>query len=394
MKRYLFLFLFFWNTCFILTSFSLASEAQNLDEYLIKTKDQKCVLRYLSPIEVPPDWYIYISDDSCLEKGFHEVHILDTTQVVRDSLSGYFSDSYFIGSTPLMTPILKRFSSGPGVQSAYYLIEQNKHLSIDFIGVMTSQVQNLLYPAFNICEPFHIIAFSSNKTLFGKEETLENIITVVKSHAQNICPGVSTIIFEALDKNNQNKAFFLSFHLEKKPDGSWLLIPEKSFNKLMLEKEALSKKQNFLKEIYSLLEKLPPYDRPAFLFNQFKIDFPYHLAVASSLLKMPVKGVFILHVNQKNQDTSWGDYPFPLKITPPLETGWYLVKAQIQPFSIQEKKKAGIPLKNPAAHITLIDQKKCSRENCSEWEETSYLIEQKYNVPYSFFMPSEIIHEK
>ena len=392
MKKYIWLFFMCWLVLPVWAEISFVG--QNFDEYRLTTKDGACTLRYLSPVEVPADWNIYISDDACLENGAHEVHILDTEQVVRDSLSGYFMDGYFVGSAPLNTPIVKRVSTTPGIQEAFYFIEKDTDLKIDYIGKMTSRIQNFLYPAFNVCEPFHVIAVTSNKKLFEKEETLSSLVTVVKSYAQNICPNVSTVIFEASDSPDYETHVFSRLYLEKGPTGTWVLIPEKSFNKLVQEKETDRQKQKLLQQTYTLLEELPPYDRPAFLFGQFKVDFPYQLMTASDLLNMPVKGCFVLHVTEKNEETGWADVPFALQIDTPLDPGWYLVTGQITSFSLQDKKKAGLSWKKPAARVMLSDHRKCSRPHCSEWEETAYLIEKKYDVSRDFFLPAEKRHEK
>ena len=394
MKKYIWLFLLCWLTASVWAQTSVSFIGQNFDEYVLTTKDQKCTLRYLSPVKVPADWSIYISDENCLENGAHEVHILDPEQVVRDSLSGYFMDGYFVGSAPLNTPIVKRVSTTPGIQEAFYFIEKDPALKIDYIGKMTARIQNFLYPAFNVCEPFHVIAVTSNKKLFEKEETLSSLVTVVKSYAQNICPNVSTLIFEASDSPQYETNVFSRLHLEKGPTGTWVLIPEKSFNLLVHEKEADLQKQKLLQQTYTLLEDLPPYDRPAFLFGQFKVDFPYQLMTASALLDMPIKGCFVLHVTEKNEATSWADLPFALQIDTPLDPGWYLVTGQITPLSLQEKKKAGISWKKPAAHVALFAHEACRQPSCAEWEETAYLMEKKYDVPRSFFLPTEGTHEK
>ncbi len=360
---------------------------RNLDEYIIKTKDEKCTLRYLSPVPVPQDWYIYISDDKCLDNGFHEVHLLDTDKVVRDSLSGYFLDGYFIGNTPLNHQIFKRASYLKGTQLAFYKIDTDNSLKIEYIGQMSSSLQNSLYPAFNLCNPFHIIALTDNKKLFQNQEILNNLFMVSKSYAQNICPQVSSIIFEATDNISNLNSPFARFSFENGPSNTWLIIPEQSFNSLSLEKENTLQKKKLVKQIYSLLQELPPYDRPAFLFGKFKIDFPYHLMIASHLLDIPTKGTFVIHVSQKNENNSWADYPFPILVNETLDEGWFLVDAWVSQLSTQEKKKAGISWKKPAAQAFLTQKQKCLRDYCSEWENTAYLLEKKYNLPRSEFLP-------
>ncbi len=392
MKHLLWFFLFFWTIGTIAAQ--TLSITAGLDEYPIKTQDGKCTLKYLSPVAVPADWTIYIADEGCLENGTHEVHLLDTDKVVRDSLLGYFTDGYFIGKTPLNTPIIKRFSPANGVQEAFFFIENDPALQIDYVGKMTSRLDTGVYPAFNVCEPFHLIARTENKKLFEKEETLNSLLTVVKSYAQNICPNVSTIIFDATDDLNDKTHVFSRISLQKDETGVWMPIIENSFNEQVAGKEYDRQRKQLLEQTYDLLEKLPPYDRPAFVFNQHKIDFPYQLMTASYALDIPVKGIFVIHVTRNTQQTSWADYPFILKINTPLNPGWYIVSGQVSPFSLHDKKKAGLSWTQPAAFVTLADKKECRKANCAEWENTFYLMEQKYGVSRSDFLSRELSDEK
>ena len=231
MKR---LFLcFFW----LITLTALAEEippliyeGEKLDEYLIQSQDGQTVLHYLSQVPVPQGWTI--APVETLQNGFHEVTLLNTVNVPQDTLKGYFLDGFWIGRTPLNTPLLKRSSPTDGVQELYYFLEKDVRLNISYIGKMTSILnEDKVYPAFEACAPFHIILLTENQELFKNQVFIQNLFTVVKSYAKTICPSVSHIIFDATnDISLKEENIFFREDLYQHENGLWVQNPETSFN--------------------------------------------------------------------------------------------------------------------------------------------------------------------
>ena len=374
MKR---LFLcFFW----LITLTALAEEippliyeGEKLDEYLIQSQDGQTVLHYLSQVPVPQGWTI--APVETLQNGFHEVTLLNTVNVPQDTLKGYFLDGFWIGRTPLNTPLLKRSSPTDGVQELYYFLEKDVRLNISYIGKMTSILnEDKVYPAFEACAPFHIILLTKNQELFKNQVFIQNLFTVVKSYAKTICPSVSHIIFDATnDISLKEENIFFREDLYQHENGLWVQNPETSFNDFIETNTATPE------ETLAFIEMLPSIDRAAFVFSKTQIDSPFLLLKASELLNTPIEGVFVVHA--RPDDMRWIDYPFPMQVSNLEKNGWFLVKGYLNTLSDFEKKKSGLPLHEPAASLEIEQAFSCTAEYCAEWQNPSFILDKIEKLP-------------
>ena len=374
MKR---LFLcFFW----LITLTALAEEippliyeGEKLDEYLIQSQDGQTVLHYLSQVPVPQGWTI--APVETLQNGFHEVTLLNTVNVPQDTLKGYFLDGFWIGRTPLNTPLLKRSSPTDGVQELYYFLEKDVRLNISYIGKMTSILnEDKVYPAFEACAPFHIILLTENQELFKNQVFIQNLFTVVKSYAKTICPSVSHIIFDATnDISLKEENIFFREDLYQHENGLWVQNPETSFNDFIETNTATPE------ETLAFIEMLPSIDRAAFVFSKTQIDSPFLLLKASELLNTPIEGVFVVHA--RPDDMRWIDYPFPMQVSNLEKNGWFLVKGYLNTLSDFEKKKSGLPLHEPAASLEIEQAFSCTAEYCAEWQNPSFVLDKIEKLP-------------
>ena len=120
-------------------SFSMLNflyEGHPLDEYLIPSENNKCLLHY-----IPKDWKIKdLSSPNCLKNGYHQVEIINGKKEVQEQLKGFFIDGFSVGKAPLNTSVLKRFTPSPGKQELFYKIEEDKSLEINYIGKASSKI--------------------------------------------------------------------------------------------------------------------------------------------------------------------------------------------------------------------------------------------------------------
>ncbi len=355
-------------------------------EYDILTKDKACVLHYLSAAPIPNDWNISISDNFCLNNGKHIVHIRDSQGSLIQTLSGYFISGYFIGDVSLNSFVLKRTVTNDLNQKAFYFIQTDDQLKITYIGHMVSKKSKQGYLNFNLCDPFKITALTTSKRLFNQEETVQNLITVIKGYATNICPNVSQIIFEASDKINYEKEIFARFYLEKLKDGLWETIKEKSFNSSLLTHENKLRKEQLLMRVYALLQNIPKDDRPAFLFGKTKMNIPLNSLKLATLSKKQVTGIFIFHIKETESFSNWVDWPFPILLDKDLPAGWAIIEGSIAPLSNQERKKSGISWHVPGAKFIISKQYSCELNYCEDFHDSAFLIEKKYGTARRFFL--------
>ncbi len=351
----------------------LVYEGERLDEYLIQSQDGKTVLHYLSRIPVPQDWTIAPVDS--LQNGFHEVTLLNAVNIPQETLKGYFLDGFWIGRTPLNTPLLKRTSPVDGQQELYYFLEKDTRLNISYIGKMTSILnEENVYPAFDACSPFHIILLTENQELFKNQATIQNLFTVAKSYAKTICPSVSRIIFDASkDRSLREENIFFREDLYQDESGLWIQNPETSFN-IFTEKNTATPE-----ETLAFIEMLPPMDRAAFVFSETQVDSPFLLVKASELLKRPVEGIFIIHT--RPGDSHWIDYPFPMRTNDLEKSGWFLVKGYLSMLSDYDKKKSGLPLWESAATLNIEQAFPCTAKYCAEWQNASFVLDKIESLP-------------
>lgn len=358
-----------WNPSLLGFSY----EGENLDEYLVPMQNHSdCVLHYLSPVALPNDWQMVTQSGKCPLLGYDEVTLIDDLNVGRDTLRGYFLNGFFIGTAPLKVPVTKRTSPRPGQQDLYYFLDEDAQLKVYYFGKMTSILNEQgIYPAFEVCAPFHIILLTENKALFKDERTIQNLFTVVKSYAKTICPTVSHLIFEATDDPTlQEENMFFKEELAIGGDDRWYPHPQNSFNMVKNNNEPS------VEETRLFIESLAASDRPAVVFGAAQMDMPIHLIKAAEITNTPVLGHFVVHVNRLiDEKTAWIDYPFVMKATGMKKTGWFLIEADISPLPDFEKKKSGLSLKEPAAILNVLKSYSCLTEKCQEWKKTTYLLE-------------------
>ena len=130
----------------------------------------------------------------------------------------------------------------------------------------------------------------------SRPQTKENILTVVKSYAQIICPKVKTIQIKATDNPALTGKFYFEETLERKGK-DWEALP-------------LKKTQT--------AEKLRKNTTPFFVIR-----------VAT----------------QGKKDFSFADVPYPIKIDKNLSKGWWLINGSLKQMDDFEKKKSKQRLK-------------------------------------------------
>ena len=338
MKKLLWLTVCFIPTLAQAQSFTLLNltyEGHPLNEYLIPSEDNKCLLHYLSETPVPKDWKINVPQSpNCLKSGYHQVEILDEQKQIKDKLSGFFIDGFFVGNTPLNTSVVKRYTPAAGKQELFYKIEEDKDLKINYIGKATAEPTGGKYPAFDACTPFSIVLLTDRKELLSRPQTKENIFTVVKSYAQIICPKVKTIQIKATDDPSLTGRFYLQETLQRK-GSDWEIQPPKEEN----------------------VSKQP--------------DAPKMSNAPKMLNRSTAKGVtpfFAIRISaHANKDFSFADLPYPIKVDKNLTTGWWLVDGSLQEMDDFEKKKSGIGLHEKAGVLTGRKAIPCAAEGCTNY---------------------------
>jgi len=322
MKKLLLLTFCFIPTLVQAQSFTLLNltyEGHPLDEYIIPSEDNKCLLHYLSETPVPQGWKIRIlSSPNCLKSGYHQVEVIDEKKDVKDRLNGFFIDGFFMGDAPLNTSVIKRYTPAAKTQELFYKIEEDKDLKISYIGKATSNFLDGKYTAFDTCSPFSIILLTDRRELLSRPQTKENILTVVKSYAQIICPKVKTIQIKATNNPTLTGKFYFEETLERKGK-DWETLP---------------------------LEKPKTSERPR------KNTTPF----------------FVIRVTtQGKKDFSFADVPYPIKIDKNLSKGWWLINGSLKQMDDFEKKKSGIGLQEKAGILTVKQAFPCSSEQCADY---------------------------
>lgn len=384
-------FLFAWIFCFSAlaeASFEIRgwripnqtefNTQKQLEEYVIPDVNGECELRYLSRFHIPESWQFQIKKgENCLKRGYHEVVILDEYGHQRDAINGYFIDGYPIGKTPLNTPVIKRSSPKMNYQEAFYLIDSSASLKTFYIGKMTSQMQDDIYPVFNVCEPFQMVLLSDSRELFKTKAYIDNLKTVVKSYAKTICPEVSKIVFSASDNPYayESDIFFQSV-LDKNEDGSWSEQDEFTFNEA---EDNSSEKQLTYDEAKMALSHMKPYHRPALMFGRSRLDIPYVSMRASEVLEKPVSSRFVIHVSRLDEGKiGWADYPFPIEIQTVGRKGWYVVDGHLLALNEFEKKKRGLSLSQDGARMAVTRWEQCTEEQCADLQDINTLLRRMF----------------
>ena len=306
-------------------SFSMLNflyEGHPLDEYLIPSENNKCLLHYLSAQPIPKDWKIKdLSSPNCLKNGYHQVEIINGKKEIQEQLKGFFIDGFFVGKTPLNTSVLKRYTSSIGKQELFYKIEEDKGLEINYIGKASSKILDGKYSPFDACSPFSIVLLTDRKELLSRPETKENILSVIKSYAQIICPNTKEIYITATDNPSLTVKPFFEERLEKKGISNWKSVLPPSVQRI-----------------------------PNIVSNRETPPF------------------FAVHVSsQTGKDFAFTDLPYPIRINKGLTKGWWFIDGDLREMDDFEKKKSGIGLNEKAGILEVRQAYSCSDEQCRDY---------------------------
>ena len=83
-----------------------------LDEFTISTEDKTCAIHYLTS-KTKYNWTIKVSPKSCKEgwvDGLAEVQLYTPTKQLSETLSGFFSQGYWLDNFPSIDKIVERSS--------------------------------------------------------------------------------------------------------------------------------------------------------------------------------------------------------------------------------------------------------------------------------------------
>lgn len=345
-----------------------------LNEYLISDSQNKCVFHYLSSKKIPDGYMAVIVNESypndCLKKGLAKVVVLNEQNQPVESFEGYFTDGFFVGYLPLNAQVIKRFSDEQGTQYLYFLLDEDRQMQVRYLALMYTVLQkNGNYAAFDVCRPFDITLQTSNKMLIENKETLKNLTGVAKNYAQTLCPGIRDIMLHVSDSPSLDPdSVYLTYHLHLGDNGVWMtnVLEDITHTPAVVPDEQVQEQINDT-SVPVLSEPTQP-EPPKKKKHTGKT--PEELLEISAKSGMPVLGQFAVHItNKTNKTVVFADKPFVMKAFGNelnLSTGWYQIKATVQPMSDFEKKRSGLSLNAKAAIITIQEAVLCTKAFCED----------------------------
>lgn len=193
-----------------------------LDEQILRTKDGKCQIHYLSEKNTR-GWYFETGQNKCDTDGwldgYHNITIYNAFLKPVEKLYGYFSKGYWTGDAWIETPLLTRSSEELGVQKATFYVANNADVQIDYIGQMVAKKgKDGSYSKFNVCEPFRLLAVTKQIGRFENPRFLQLVFKDVEKNIRRFCPAeknVMLFVSPVLEPDQSDIAFYADIDLEK-----------------------------------------------------------------------------------------------------------------------------------------------------------------------------------
>jgi hypothetical protein len=336
--------------------------ASLVKDVVLSTTDRSCHVHYLTHGNTT-GWFLTEVDGSCSKgklSGVGSVVIRDAFGNEEEKLTGYFNQGYWLGSdflnVPLKTLLLNHDSEE---QFLTYELGKEERLDIQYLGKMTStRRSDKTYGPFLACDPVRVLAITSDMDLFADENVQHNLISSVVQKARAICPETLQIQFYAADRDdpqNEDIFFFADIDLETQHI-KVRRVPTSSRDRKAIKIETtepilednvmpVENKDSEEKEIL-YPTPLPPVDPmlkqsevatfPVLDANtEMRLDKIPHLLTASRLLKQPVEGKVLVHV-ERFDETGRAVVDKPVVLTAKgsgLSLGWGVLSGRFEYLS-------------------------------------------------------------
>ena len=311
-----------------------------LDEFTISTEDKSCSIRYLTS-KTKYNWTIKVNASKCKDgwvDGRAEVQIYSPTKQQTETLSGFFTQGYWLDTFPPVHNIVERTSPAPKTQSLSFILDEDKEANITYIGQLrATQPQDRSYSAFQGCPSFRVLVVVPDTSVFQNPAFQDKIVKQGLKYAHSYCPHPDIL---ALFGATSIKSPKIVFHMQVDClTGERKIILVKENN----EKTSMEPPSELREEKADILLAVEPTDNKAvvsynpkehpFPFHQKEsqnkpISFLHHLRILSKINLKPEFGRIVVHIDKILLDGS-GVTVLPDEISllyyPNLKTGWAIV---------------------------------------------------------------------
>lgn len=168
-----------------------------LDEFVISTEDKKCAIHYLTN-RTKFNWTIKVKESACQNgwvEGDAEVQLYSPTKQLMETLSGFFSQGYWLNTTFIPEGrIIERNSPAERTQSLSFLLGRDEEANITYVGQLRAiQPPDRPYGAFEGCPDFRILVVVPEKEVFQNSAFQEKIAEQGIVYARSYCSSLETI---------------------------------------------------------------------------------------------------------------------------------------------------------------------------------------------------------
>ena len=332
-------YILFWGICL----FSCLASA-NLDEFTIATEDKTCAIHYLTS-KTKYNWTIKVPQKSCKEgwvDGLAEVQLYSPTKQLSETLSGFFSQGYWLDNFPSVGKIIERSSPEEKIQVLSFELGKDEEANITYIGQLrATQPEGRPYSAFQGCPDFRVLVVVPDTSIFENQAFQDKIVEQGLKYAHTHCAHPEILaLFGAVSAQDPQIVFQMQVDCENKER---TLIPVEENNSmdddfplelrmetadvlLKVDSEGDKTVVSYLPEKpHSSVAQIPASPSPVSILN--------HLQIQSKVSGKAEKGRVVVHIKKVLLDgTGITDLPDEISLLyfPGLKEGWAIVEGELQ----------------------------------------------------------------
>ena len=349
---------------FVLLLLTSVMAQAGLDEFVISTEDKTCSIHYLTN-RTKYNWTIKVKASSCKDgwvDGDADVQLYSPTKQLMETLSGFFSQGYWLDNFPPVKQIIERGSPAEHIQSLSFLLGKDEEADITYVGQLRAvQPENRTYSAFQGCPDFRVLVVVPEGDVFQNPAFQNKIAEQGVKYARFYCPTIEVVALFGATSMYSPK---IIFQMQVDPATEEKEIIPVSEKKQDLDKKPLelrTEETDVLlsvepseedKTIVSYIPKTDSLSQEENISKDVQRMVLGDMRILSNVSGQSVLGKTVVHINQVLLDgTGLTDLPeeIQLKYYPNLKTGWAVVKGDF---------KAGV--------MRVFDVQFCKQEWCTD----------------------------
>lgn len=382
--------------------------AEGVREYLIKTRDGSCGVRYSSINEAALVEFLRLDleDVACKDgyvsgNGKATIRRSDGQLVAR--LQGEFVQGYNVGFDLKGAPIISRYITNRNQQALSVFLRSDSERKIHYLAQLTGGGD-----VWGNCRSMMITAVTGDEAAFLDAEQIRPVVQQAGELARELCPNIRQIEFLALSipaplrgTGTEAQYFYVTAGRARNKD-AWTYNAGHAQNYVInrrlaaareeQQRAALAEQQRVQQEYqqqlqqqrraqqiqhdYQRLEAADFASRVAFLHEATRLDNPIAAASRSLIQDKPVSVTILVHVDDADGSKAMADRPSQVNLAAVdalfEDEGWYVITGDLTADGTLDKYGFLVP------SIAVSRATRCTDGRCREVGDVLALVRTRY----------------